>query len=114
MRNVVSSTPLNLSTITLEQLVSGPIPLDPLTVLEWLSSSTLPIQISRVDSKPLFKSNKTYWLVGLSGGLGLSLCDWMVEHGARYVVISSRNPKIDPVWLENHDHKGVKIKVFKK
>ncbi|KAI0469975.1 polyketide synthase-like protein [Xylariaceae sp. FL0804] len=30
----------------------------------------------------------TYWLAGLSGSLGLSLCQWMVRYGARFVVIS--------------------------
>ncbi|KAK7978478.1 hypothetical protein PG988_005968 [Apiospora saccharicola] len=47
------------------------------------------------------KGDKTYWLVGLSGALGISLCDWMIGHGARHMVITSRNPQIAHEWIAN-------------
>ncbi|KXX75016.1 Nonribosomal peptide synthetase 14 [Madurella mycetomatis] len=87
---------------------------DPTAVVEWLAPEPAfaPIHVRRFDRGPLFKHDKTYWLAGLSGTLGLSLCDWMVEHGARHVVISSRNPKIDAAWLATHERKGANVYVF--
>lgn len=67
----------------------------------WNATPTIPVEITPVDLEPLFSSDKTYWLVGLTGGLGLSLCEWMVQHGAKYVVLTSRNPQIESQW-ENH------------
>ena len=86
----------------------------PATVIDWTNASTVPVQVEPIDSRHLFARNKTYWLVGLSGGMGLSLCEWMVRHGARFVVITSRNPKIDSQWLSNMSAKGATIKIFSK
>ena len=85
-----------------------------LAIVDWTTSTHLPVQVEPVDSKPIFSNNKTYWLVGLTGGLGLSLCQWMVDHGARYIVLSSRNPKIAPRWLDKMSLAGVNIKVAPK
>ncbi|KAK8078355.1 hypothetical protein PG996_004525 [Apiospora saccharicola] len=58
------------------------------------------------------KGDKTYWLVGLSGALGISLCDWMIGHGARHMVITSRNPQIAHEWIANHERNGVKVAII--
>jgi hybrid polyketide synthase/nonribosomal peptide synthetase ACE1 len=78
-------------------LKSGP---TPGSTIDWTSAGEIPIQIKPVDSTPLFSAVRTYWLVGLTRSLALSLCEWMVDHGARYIVLSSRSPKIDPCWVE--------------
>lgn len=59
-----------------------------------------------------FRSDKTYWLAGLTGDLGISLTRWMVERGARYVVLTSRNPKVDPKWLELMTALGATVTVL--
>lgn len=64
-----------------------------------------------VDSYISFLGNKTYWLFGLTGGLGLSLCEWMVQRGARYCILSSRNPNIEAAWLHEMDAKKVVVKI---
>lgn len=43
-------------------------------LLQWTAAPTVPVKIAAVDAHNLFSPAKTYWLVGLSGGLGLSLC----------------------------------------
>ncbi|KAG0152624.1 hypothetical protein PDIDSM_1104, partial [Penicillium digitatum] len=53
----------------------------------------LPIQ--NPGEHGLFEPHKTYLMVGMAGGLGLSVCLWAIRQGARHVVITSRNPKID-------------------
>ena len=87
-------------------------PSDDAVFFTWSASPSIPVQIEPVDSKALFSPDKTYWLVGLTGGLGLSLCKWMIDHGARNVVISSRNPKVEKSWEEHIKTQGAKVKIY--
>lgn len=63
---------------------------DLLTIVDWSGARAIAIVQTPIDPTSLFASTKTYFLVGLTGELGQSLCRWMVTHGARYLVISSR------------------------
>ena len=63
---------------------------DLLTIVDWSDARAIAIVQKPIDPVSLFSSTKTYFLVGLTGELGQSLCRWMVTHGARYLVISSR------------------------
>nr|QEE83322.1 polyketide synthase 12778 [Alternaria oxytropis] len=81
-----------------------------LDILHW-SQTTIPARVLRLDAGLLFKSHRTYWLVGLTSGLGLSICDWMIAHGARRIVLSSRNPKIESSWLQKHSGNGIVVRV---
>ncbi|KAK5635444.1 hypothetical protein RRF57_011156 [Xylaria bambusicola] len=82
-------------------------------VVSWpLEASTAVVQVEPIDSRVKFQHDKTYWLVGLTGGLGLSLCEWMAKQGARYIVITSRNPKVDSRWVEKMKTIGVTVAVI--
>lgn len=74
--------------------------LDYLTVVDWTEDVEVLTRVRPVDAVKLFAADKTYILIGLAGDLGRSLCRWMIKHGARYVVLSSRNPRIDPRWQQ--------------
>ncbi|KAI1129024.1 hypothetical protein F5Y10DRAFT_276998 [Nemania abortiva] len=104
--------PFTPTSVNLEQVASGERLSDPLAIINWTSRTPLPARVIRLESRQLFKGDKTYWLVGLSGALGISLCDWMVERGVRYLVLTSRNPKIDQRWIDDHKANGVTIKVL--
>lgn len=80
-------------------------------IVDWTIGSEVPTQIQPVDAGPLFSATKTYWLVGLTGTLGLSLSEWMIRHGARYIVVSSRTPNIDERWVEEMAAIGGKVKI---
>lgn len=82
------------------------------TVVDWSKKPGQLAEISRLDSTQIFKGDKTYWIVGLSGVLGLSLCDWMITRGARYLVLTSRHPKISPDWVEAHAANGVHVAIM--
>ncbi|KAJ5273998.1 hypothetical protein N7478_009123 [Penicillium angulare] len=84
---------------------------EPFTIIRWDIASEVPVKIQPVDRLVLLSNKKTYWLVGLAGGLGLSLCEWMVQRGARHFVISSRNPNVERAWLDDMHTKGVQVKV---
>jgi hypothetical protein len=98
--------------VSLERLVGEELTEDPLTVVDWTAPNPVPARVARFDMKPLFKSDRTYWLCGLSGALGISLCDWMIDRGVRYLVLTSRNPKIDPTWIEDHESNGVTVDIL--
>ncbi|EHK20225.1 putative PKS-NRPS protein [Trichoderma virens Gv29-8] len=85
---------------------------DRLCLIGWEAHTKLPAQIQPLEKTLTFSGDKTYWLVGLTGGLGQSLCRWMVDHGARYIVMTSRNPKVDYRWLSSVQSNGAVVKVF--
>lgn len=100
-------------TVSLESLARGECPEGPLAVVDWTSSSTdLPARVTRFDTRPLFRGDRTYWICGLSGALGISLCDWMIGRGVRHLVLTSRNPRIDPAWVEDHKRHGANVEIF--
>ncbi|TLD18611.1 hypothetical protein PspLS_10350 [Pyricularia sp. CBS 133598] len=82
-------------------------------IVSWKSiAKTVPVAVEPIETKVKFKSDKTYWLVGLTGNLGLSLCTWMVAQGARHIAVSSKNPKIDGAFLSKMKNKGVNFKIL--
>lgn len=86
---------------------------DPLSMIDWTDLSPMPVQISRLDAEPMFRSSgSTYWILGMTGALGLSLVDWMVKKGARQIVMTSRNPDVSPDWIASHARKGAVVVVL--
>ncbi|KAH8899038.1 hypothetical protein GQ53DRAFT_836980 [Thozetella sp. PMI_491] len=83
----------------------------PYSVIDWTQCTDVQVMVRPIDRQITFTDQKTYWLAGLSGGLGLSLCEWMARHGAKYFVISSRRPNIDASWLEKMRVLGTVVKV---
>ncbi|KAL8704420.1 MAG: hypothetical protein Q9201_002411 [Fulgogasparrea decipioides] len=104
LHRIRSITPTELSS----QWPVGKTPM----LIDWASAAELPVSIQPASTLVNFTANKAYWLVGLTGGLGLSICRWMVDRGARYVVMTSRNPKIDASWLAEMEALGATVKVF--
>lgn len=82
---------------------------EPFSILTWESSS-LSVPVKPVQST--FNPDRTYWLVGLSGDLGLSIADWMIDHGAKHLVITSRNPKVSQNWQKRAAEKGAAVRLL--
>lgn len=68
--------------------------LSPTAVVDWSAAETVTADVSPLEHGGLFAPDKTYLLCGMTGDMGISVCLWMVEHGARHVVLMSRNPNI--------------------
>jgi len=83
----------------------------PLSIVDWKTDS-VEVALRPIDAGNIFRPDGTYFLVGLSGEVGQSLCKWMVAHGARYVVLSSRRPKVHPRFVESLEAVGATIKVM--
>ncbi|KLU82007.1 hypothetical protein, variant [Magnaporthiopsis poae ATCC 64411] len=111
--NTVSTSDLTAAAqLKAENSDAGSALQDPLAVLDWQAAPIVQARVSRLDTNPIFKADRTYWLVGLSRGLGLSICDWMIAKGAKYVVISSRSPDVEASWEEGCRSKGAVVKIF--
>ncbi|CAG8958684.1 hypothetical protein HYFRA_00011526 [Hymenoscyphus fraxineus] len=76
------------------------------------TSPSITAAVSAIDEGTIFQPDKTYFFVGLSGELGQSLCRWMVAHGARYMVLTSRSPNVHPNFLREMENMGATIKVM--
>ncbi|KOS18114.1 Nonribosomal peptide synthetase 14 [Escovopsis weberi] len=86
---------------------------DAFSVVHWPQSHELAkIEVRPFDAKYLFSKNKTYLLVGLSGQIGQSLAEWMVENGAGCICLTSRRPKVDQAWLDSFRESGAVVKVL--
>ncbi|KAI0469085.1 putative polyketide synthase [Xylaria cf. heliscus] len=99
--------------VSLDYIARASHPQIPLTVVDWTGATSVPVQISRLDSVPLFKSTGcTYWIVGMTRALGLSLADWMIRNGAKSLVLTSRKPYIAPEWAEAHRQRGAQVHIL--
>ncbi|KAI0428566.1 PKS-NRPS hybrid [Xylaria sp. FL1042] len=89
-----------LEVVTLEDLTGKGHASEGAHVVSWPSaSSTVQVQVEPIHTRVKFRGDKTYWLVGLTGGLGLSLCEWMAQQGARR-------------WVNKMKRLGVHVKVI--
>ncbi|KAI2635278.1 hypothetical protein GGS21DRAFT_489941 [Xylaria nigripes] len=78
----------------------------------WTRDSTVQVSLKPASDLVKFSSSHTYWLVGLTGGLGITLCQWMMAHGAKYIALTSRNPNIDRDIIRSITRRGCFIEIF--
>ncbi|KAL9042053.1 MAG: hypothetical protein Q9214_003900, partial [Letrouitia sp. 1 TL-2023] len=81
-------------------------------VIDWSNPKSLEVAVEPLDASMLLNPTKTYFLVGLTGELGQSLCQWMVKNGARYIALGSRNANLDSLWLEEMQALGATVRVY--
>lgn len=85
---------------------------DELSIIHWEPSQAVNVKVPFAEAECTFRSDKTYFLIGLTGELGLSLCKWMVDRGARHIALTSRNPNIDEGWMRMIEKRGANVQVF--
>ena len=98
--------------IPLGHLTNTAVSKDPITTIDWTADDVVSVQIQPSNADSLFSRDRTYLLVGLTGQIGQSLCEWMARNGAGYICLTSRNPAVDEKWLESFEDTGTIIKVF--
>lgn len=81
-------------------------------VIDWTTDSLITSRIRPIESDDLFVGDKTYLLIGLAGDMGRSIARFMVERGARHLVLSSRVPKIDQRWIDDIARSGGRVMVL--
>lgn len=81
------------------------------SIIDWNADRELQINVKPVKNSRMLDSNRTYVLVGLTRDLGHSLCRLFVSHGARHIIVASRNPDTSPAWVEELNRAGCNIHV---
>ncbi|KAA8645229.1 Type I Polyketide synthases (Type I PKS), partial [Aspergillus tanneri] len=81
-------------------------------VIDWDTSTRMSVEIEPVSANALFSSSKSYFMVGMTSPLGLSILSWMARSGAQYFILTSRKPHIDPLWLDEMYALGAYVKVM--
>jgi malonyl CoA-acyl carrier protein transacylase/SAM-dependent methyltransferase/NAD(P)-dependent dehydrogenase (short-subunit alcohol dehydrogenase family) len=95
---------------TLRQIISKINSPDMMSIVHWGGESTVPVRVEPIQCRnDLFRGDKTYWLIGLAGDLGRSICDFMITQGARHVVLTSRNPQPDARWVQEYEDQGIEV-----
>ncbi|XDG02743.1 hypothetical protein ABKA04_002358 [Annulohypoxylon sp. FPYF3050] len=87
---------------SLPDLLSDTEPLSssPFRLIDWRADRNVMCLAKYHMANEMFRPDRTYVLIGTTKDLGQSLCYLLTEHGARNIVLASRNPKIDPKWIE--------------
>lgn len=98
--------------IRLEQIHDPSLATHTTSVVHWSTEGDVTVEVRPLDARGLFSQNKTYLLVGLTGQIGRSVCEWMVSHGAGCVCLTSRSPKINEQWLDSFQGTDATVKVF--
>lgn len=83
-----------------------------LRVVNWKEDEYVAVRVLPAEESIKFRTDRTYFMIGLTGEVGLALTRWMVERGARHLALSSRNPKIDQAWLELVEAEGAIVKTY--
>jgi acyl transferase domain-containing protein/NAD(P)-dependent dehydrogenase (short-subunit alcohol dehydrogenase family)/SAM-dependent methyltransferase len=81
-------------------------------VIDWRAQSPVTVQARPTVTNSLFSAHKTYMLFGLGGDIGRSLADYMVDHGARHIILTSRRPPSVEAWVERLKGRGVTVKLL--
>lgn len=83
-----------------------------LRVVNWENDQSVAVRVLPAEESIKFRTDRTYFMIGLTGKVGLALTRWMVERGARHLALSSRNPNIDQAWLELVEAEGAVVKTY--
>mgnify|MGYP001186182469 FL=1 len=100
------------ATIALASLPDNTVESDSFKIIDWAADESVPVSTSLVNEQLRFRSDGTYWMVGATGELGLSTCRWMVNRGAKYFALTSRNPKVEQAWMDTMTAQGVTVKIL--
>ncbi|MEV6974449.1 type I polyketide synthase [Kitasatospora sp. NPDC093806] len=67
-------------------------------------SVSRPVDTVGSDTPIVLGSTGTYLVTGGAGGIGGRLATWLVEHGARHLLLTGRSPLPDPAAVVAEDH----------
>jgi NAD(P)-dependent dehydrogenase (short-subunit alcohol dehydrogenase family) len=82
-------------------------------MLDWKRTGPLSVIVPSLDVRGVFSADKTCVMAGMAAELGQSLCRFMVNYGARYIVLASRNPISDANWLADMRMASAEVRAVK-
>lgn len=84
----------------------------PFSILNWQDLDNARTILSPITHGMRFSAQRTYFLVGLTGDVGLSICMWMAKHGATHFAVASRSPNVPPEVFTQLRKQGATLRVF--
>lgn len=102
-----------INIVTPAQLLSTATPLSQFAVIDWQADRNLQVIVSPLVKSGMLRKDRTYVLVGLTRDLGQSICRLFIEHGAKHIVVASRNPDTCPAWVSDLNSAGSNIHVHR-
>ncbi|OKL62581.1 hypothetical protein UA08_02969 [Talaromyces atroroseus] len=84
----------------------------PGAVIDWCTASEVITVARPIEYNGLFTADKAYLLFGMTGDVGISIARWMVNHGARHVVLVSRNPNVPASVVDFMSRQGAALHVM--
>ncbi|KAK2037200.1 beta-ketoacyl synthase domain-containing protein [Colletotrichum somersetense] len=101
------------ATVKAASIQRSKIPVDLTTVVDWRPDGTVEARLLPIDAGNLLAPDKTYLLAGLAKTMGRSLARWIVMHGGRHIVLSSRHPEVpDRRWIQEMEELGGYVTVL--
>lgn len=82
---------------------------DKMDIIDWDSGDTIAAKTMPASSLIGLSGQKTYVLCEMTGEMGQSVCQWLIEHGAQFVVLGSRTPNIDVNWIKEMAQLGGRV-----
>ncbi|KAF4163071.1 hypothetical protein CNMCM6936_001266 [Aspergillus lentulus] len=83
-----------------------------LGLVDWEATAPVALTVQPIEPRHLLRPDRTYLMIGMTGAMGLSLCQWAVQNGARSIVLTSRNPSVDEDWLIEARSLGADVQVW--
>ncbi|KAI1823933.1 beta-ketoacyl synthase domain-containing protein [Xylaria intraflava] len=68
-------------------------------IIDWKSNRDALKTVNYLVEEDLMSPNKTYLMFGMTRDSGHSICRLLLQHGAKNVVLASRNPNTSPNWV---------------
>ncbi|CAH0050588.1 unnamed protein product [Clonostachys solani] len=112
--SVIDSTFMSITPVDKLPMTRATVPhrAEPLEIVDWRNVEQAATIVKPLHTHSMFSNNKTYFLVGLTGELGLGLCNWMIDNGARHLALSSRRPNVDSRILDEWKSKNANVRIF--
>ncbi|ATY64651.1 Beta-ketoacyl synthase [Cordyceps militaris] len=109
-----SSVPFdNVANTRVQQIADDAALAETLTTVDWTDATPFPASVTLAMDEINFRPDRTYFLIGMTGSLGLSTCEYMMQRGARFFALSSRRPNVDKRWLDKVSKAyGAVVKAF--
>ena len=69
------------------------------------------VEASQPAASPRIRPDASYLITGGLGGLGASVADWLMRHGARTLLLAGRHVSPEPSWVADLRARGVRIEL---
>jgi acyl carrier protein len=83
----------------------------PSTLIDWTTNKAVPVTILPATKDVKLSSERTYLVIG-SSDVARAICEWMVDSGARYIVMASRHPDHAEDWAQSLITKGIHVRIL--